>query len=793
MKIKICLICGGPSSEKSISLNSTRSVIDNLDKNIFDLSIIYFDLNKKPYKIPSSEIYSNTVSDFEFKIKEIGKKLKSFEFIQYLKKKHIVWPIIHGEFGEDGEIQKILEKNNIKFIGSNSKTCKLTLNKFKTQEYLKKNNFFTFGTKLITKKNLNNYKNNFKTPFIIKPNRQGSSIGVNFVNQKKEFLEKAKTAFNFDTEIVMEKKCPGKEFTLIIVENKNHEVTPLIPTEIEFVKKNDKFFNFRKKYLASYNVHLHTPPRFNQNTQNKINHQASKVFELFKLKDIARLDGWVMKNGEIWFSDINSIPGMEQNSFIFRQSAVLGLNHKDFLQYVIFNSLVRNTVFSNKELNNLKKNSIKKNKKKKVAVIFGGQTAEKQISLLSGTNVWIKLKSSKNYSPNPILLDQKLNYWLLPHYYCLHHTVEEIEYLIKKIDQKELEKLIRKIKKLRKNLNLNQDDYSEPLFLPKKLNLSNIAKNHDFTFLGLHGGIGEDGTLQKKLEKLNSPYNGPSVEASKIGMDKYQTANLINKAKIKGLNSLKKIIIQVSKIDNCKSYYQKLKTELKTSDILLKPRGDGCSAGVVKINDHNELKIYLEKLKNNSKILPGGLLKDHPSEIELPMEKCEEVLAERYIKVDKIEIKGKKILRKTKKGWMELSVAVLGTKNNLKALTPSQTIAMGKVLTVEEKFQGGTGINFTPPPNQYINKKDLEEIKNKISKAAKILKIEGYSRIDCFYNLKSKEVVIIEANTLPAMTPSTIIYHQALKEMPPISPLLLIEKIIKLGFQKNKNKNFKKA
>ncbi|MBD3300722.1 MAG: hypothetical protein GF347_05215 [Candidatus Moranbacteria bacterium] len=788
MKIKIVLLCGGPSPERSISLNSTRSILDNLDKKIFKISIIYFDLNKNPYQIDSSEIYSNTVSDFEFKIDQIGHKLSKNQLINYLKKFHIVWPIIHGKLGEDGEIQKELEKNKIKFIGSSSQSSKTTIDKHKTQKILKQNGFFTLGTKLLNKKNFIKKLKQVEPPFVLKPNDCGSSIGVTFVKDRQSKIKAAREVFQYSSKIVLENICTGKEFTLIIVENKKGEPTPLIPTEIQFIKNKDKFFDFRKKYLASYNVHFHTPPRFDQTTLKNIEKKAIQVYKLLKLNDIARFDGWVTREGKIWFSDINSIPGMEQNSFIFRQSALIGMNHRDFLQYLVFNSLVKNKILSRTELEKLiaKNQSLKPTKKKKkIGIIFGGSTAERQISLLSGTNVWVKLKSSSSYEPYPILMDQKHRYWYIPHFYCLHHTVEEIECLIQKINKPKLIKLKNRIKTIAADLQLNKKDVSEPLFIPRKYTLPQISKTFDFVFLGLHGGVGEDGTLQKKLTDLKTPFNGSKKQASEIGMDKYKTAEMINKAGLKKLKSLNKTLLNVSNITNYRKTFEHLKQTIKSKNIILKPKGDGCSAGVVKINNANELKIYLQHLKQNKKNLAPGLLKDHPNLIELPQEKCEQIIAEEFIFTDKVKIKGKKIVWKTIGHWIEISIGVLGTKKNLKALTPSQTIATGKVLSVEEKFQGGTGINFTPPPTEYVPKKDIAVIKTKIAQAAKILKISGYARIDCFWNIKNKQLIIIEANTLPAMTPSTIIYHQALKEKPPLNPLKFIEKIIQLGFKEN--------
>jgi D-alanine-D-alanine ligase-like ATP-grasp enzyme len=98
---------------------------------------------------------------------------------------------------------------------------------------------------------------------------------------------------------------------------------------------------------------------------------------------------------------------------------------------------------------------------------------------------------------------------------------------------------------------------------------------------------------------------------------------------------------------------------------------------------------------------------------------------------------------------------------------------------VEEKFQGGTGVNITPPPKEIISEKKLDRLKSLIKKVAETVGLKGYARIDIFAHLKTGNIILIEINTLPGLTPSTVIYHQALAEKKPMFPKEFLEKIIK--------------
>jgi hypothetical protein len=264
-------------------------------------------------------------------------------------------------------------------------------------------------------------------------------------------------------------------------------------------------------------------------------------------------------------------------------------------------------------------------------------------------------------------------------------------------------------------------------------------------------------------------------------MDKWETGRVITELNHPKLKSLPKFLIKLGGKNDSQALWKKITSQLNAKELVLKPRSDGCSAGVAKINSAAELKIYLDHLLSNKICIPGGLLKDHPAAVELPKSFCSEAIAEKFILTDSVAILGKKLHRKKIHGWIELSVGVLGQGNQLKSLTPSQTIASGKILSLEEKFQGGTGINFTPPPEEWFSSRDLKIVQDLTQKAASALGISGYARLDLFFNLQTKEVILIEANTLPALTPSTVIYHQAAAEKPAILPLAFLEKIIEVN------------
>ncbi len=783
--MKIALLTGGPSFERGISLNSARSVLDHLDSENIDIVPIYFDTKKRAYQISKSQLYSNTPSDFDFKLSQNYKPLSYKNLIKTLKSVDIVFPAMHGAFGEDGQIQSILEKNNIPFIGSSSQSCKLASDKHEANKKLNQNDFFTLPSALLkiysedNKKIIEDFfkKNNIKRA-IIKPACSGSSIGVFSVNTPKEAMKKAQTIFSkrIDTRVVLEPFAEGKEFTVIILQNAFGLPVAVLPTEIEMAYHEGRIFDYRKKYLPTNQVKYHCPPRFSEEVIEKIRRQAEQIFSLFKMNDFARFDGWVLDNGEIWFSDFNPISGMEQNSFLFQQASRIGMSHADLLHYVLKNSCKRQNVpYTERTL------ELKDDKKKEVSVLFGGSTSERQVSLMSGTNVWLKLRKSNIYNPRPYLLDFDENVWELPYTLILNHTVEEIIENAKNA-QKNEKKIGNLAKVVRDELLLKEEDCTAPFFLPRKMTFEEFVNKSKFVFLGLHGGSGEDGSIQKVLKQKNVFFNGSDDKVSKLCMDKYATGDFIRKLNLDGVKITSQKILKFKDIKNfvkTSDLWDSLIKELDTKTLIVKPKNDGCSTGIAHLYTSEDLENYMKYMIRCESSIPAGVLTNQNTILEMPGGMSKEVLFEKFVETDSVKVKNGKLKYKRTSGFVEVTVGVLEEDKKIYALNPSITVAEGEVLSLEEKFQGGTGINITPPPEEIVSSKALARARSLIGELATKIGIKGYARIDAFMDVKNGDLLVIEVNTLPGLTPSTVLYHQGLAENPQMFPRELLEKIIK--------------
>lgn len=820
--MKIAILCGGPSLERGISLNSARSVCDHLQSDHIEVVPIYFDQKKKAYQISRSQLYSNTPSDFDFKLAAHSKFLTASALLKLLKTVDLVFPVMHGALGEDGQIQSYLRKNKIPFVGSPEEACKLAFDKFTANEFIRKNGFFA-PPSIVLKAHLKDHKKLLTNFFnehhikraIVKPATGGSSIAVYSVSTALEAFEKAQEIFSkrVDTRVVIEPFCEGTEFTVIILQNRFGLPVAVMPSEIDISYKDHQIFDYRKKYLATRQVTYHCPPRFSDEEIEKIQIQAEQLFTLFGMQDFARFDGWLLPDGNLWFSDFNPISGMEQNSFLFMQAARIGMSHSDVLRYIVKSACRRQGLelrAGSSELGVSTKilpaPSSKLPAKKKVSVLFGGDTAERQVSVMSGTNVWLKLRNSQKYEPTPYLLDPYHNVWKLPYALTLNHTVEEIleTCLSAQKDEVRLRDLIRQVTH---RLSVEEGELSQTWFVPEKMTLKQFISQAEFVFIGLHGGIGENGELQEMLEKAGKPFNGSGSKASRLCMDKFQTGQTLLPLKQEGIHVAEKKLEKISSFKlfkplDFKRYWNQLTQDLGSPTVIVKPVGDGCSAGVARLFSASDLQTYLSFAQKKAACIPANSLTDQHGLIDMPTEALKELLFEQFIVTDKVRVIHSKLKWEEKTNWIEITMGIseqlgaisweLGAKKSsysqlptpnsqLRAMAPSLTVALGNVLSLEEKFQGGTGVNITPPPQPFVKLSAIKKAQARMELVAQALGIRGYARIDAFMHRHTGELIVIEANSTPALTPSTVIYHQALEEKPPLYPMEFLERVVEVG------------
>ncbi|XP_020108411.1 uncharacterized protein LOC109724127 isoform X1 [Ananas comosus] len=876
--LRVGLVCGGPSAERGISLNSARSVLDHIEGEDLLVSCYYIDNDLNAYAISPAQLYSNTPADFDFKLESLAQGFHSLsDFAQHLASSvDIVFPVIHGRFGEDGGIQELLEKANVPFVGTSSEECRRAFDKYNASVELNKLGFVTVPSVLVKENHIDKAKldqwfesidlNRENGKVVVKPTKAGSSIGVAVARGVDDAIRKAISIISegIDTEVLIEVFLEGgSEFTAIVIDvgtATDCQPVVLLPTEVElqFCTDNnvqeDTIFNYRRKYLPTQQVAYHTPPRFPTDVIQCIREGASLLFQRLHLHDFARIDGWflpapdsmlssvennnrigVTKWGTIIFTDINLISGMEQTSFLFQQASKVGFSHSQILRTVIQHACLRypSLLPRSNAWNALSRNLrpaqntefIPRDRgTRKVFVVFGGETSERQVSLMSGTNVWLNLQGFDDLDVTPCLLAPSNGYspaqrqdvdehgssrtvWTLPYSLVLRHTTEEVYAACIEAIEPDRAALTSHLRdqvmiELEEALSWHNwftgfDSMDKP---PVKYSLEQWIKHAKevdaIVFIAVHGGIGEDGTLQSLLETAGIPYTGPGPIASKICMDKVATALALTHLKSSGVLTIPKDVRSTEELmkSSLAGIWNDLTTKLQSKTLCVKPARDGCSTGVARLRFVKDLEVYVDALRNFLPRIPANSFSKAHGVIEMPIPPPKSLIFEPFIETDEIIVSHKsadesvrRLIWEGQNEWVEVTVGVVGTRGNMHSLSPSITVKeSGDILSLEEKFQGGTGINLTPPPTTIISTEALQTCKERIEAIANTLGLEGFSRIDAFVNVRSGEVLVIEVNTVPGMTPSTVLIHQALAEQPPIYPRQFFRKLLNLALERCK-------
>ncbi|HXU27616.1 MAG TPA: D-alanine--D-alanine ligase, partial [Bacteroidia bacterium] len=590
-----------------------------------------------------------------------------------------------------------------------------------------------------------------------------------------------------ESTVLVEGFIEGREFSCIVLEDEDGKAIALPPTEI---KKGKELFDYRSKYLPGLSRKI-TPIDLPAEQINQIRTDCQKLFYALHFDVYARIDGFISKEGKIFLNDPNTTSGMMPSSFFFHQAAEIGLNPSQFLTFIIHASLTKrikqskgarlyeDVMDSLEQL--IKKDKHAVNNKTRVAVILGGYSSERHISVESGRNVYEKLASSEKYTPLPIFLtgsNEKHLLYQIPINILLKDNADDIK---EKIENYSVHPVVKEIINECKHITEKYSS-SDTLAKPTALTYDELAKKVDSVFIALHGRPGEDGSVQEKLEAYGLPYNGSGKASSEITINKYVTNEIL---KQNGYLVAEHLLVTEDDWNSKRVDIEKTLQEKIKYPFIAKPVDDGCSSAVKKIKTFAEFEAFSKLIFRKTEELDAKAaetLHIKPKE-EFPLKNV--ILVEELIsKKDALhflEVTGGMLTHYNAQGEIEYEV-----------FEASEALSEGDVLSLEEKFLAGQGQNITPARyarNDADRQKISDQVKEALKGAARALKVSGYCRIDAFVRVYKDcrvEVIFIEVNSLPGMTPATCIFHQA--AINSYKPYDFIDKILEFGFERSKAK-----
>lgn len=570
-KLRVGVLMGGKSIEREVSFNSGRTVCDHLDTARYDVIPLFQTQAGTLYKLPLHFLHRGKTTDFEHRLPQEAEQLA---WDNLKKIVDFIYISMHGKYAEDGTLQGFLELLGIPYLGSKLFASALCMDKSVQKEFLKNAGVDVPASITLNPTQIADYSKNkqfildqlnqtsIAFPCIVKPHHEGSSLGISVVFSPEELepaLHHACHAQPGQTQsVLIEEKIEGMEFSCIaLTDYATGQWLPLPPTEI-VPEKGSHFFDYEQKYMPG-RASKFTPPRCSPEIVKKIQDTCIQASNALGIVNITRIDGFVTKDGRVVIVDPNTISGMGPASFLFREAAELNMSHTQVINHLIETELHAYGMLDELIQQEQQGTQSMQIIKKRIAVLMGGNSNEREIALESGRNVTYKL-SPQHYTALPIFVSSTMELYLLNQSLLVRSSTKEIEELVDE------------------NMKIAWND------LPK------IA---DFVFIGLHGGHGENGGVQGTLEMLGLPYNGSGVLASALCMDKFRTTQFLRN---KGFQVPQSKLIARDEWHLNKDALSKEILKALPLPLIVKPHDDGCSVMVQKIKKESDLIPAIEHL-----------------------------------------------------------------------------------------------------------------------------------------------------------------------------------------------------
>ena len=326
--IKLGIIYGGISTENEVSQMSAKSVIDNLDKEKYEIHKFYIDKDTKWYRV------------------EGDKKEEIHKIIEELKKLDIVFPVLHGKGGEDGTIQGMFEMFNIPYVGCGVLASSVGMDKVYTKVIFEKaglnqtpyvyvkaeeSNFVIINEKFEKEEiDLNKIESKIKYPMFVKPSNSGSSVGVTRVTNKEELKNAIQKAAKYDNKILVEQGIIGKEVECAVLGNEN-----VVASTVGEIQAAESFYSYDAKYNMPESRTV-IPASLSEEIIEEIRKLAVKAFKSIDGKGLSRVDFFVEEGtNKIYINEINTMPGFTKISMYPKLFEAVGISYAELLDRLI--------------------------------------------------------------------------------------------------------------------------------------------------------------------------------------------------------------------------------------------------------------------------------------------------------------------------------------------------------------------------------------------------------------------------------------------------------------------------
>jgi D-alanine-D-alanine ligase len=328
-RVRVAVIMGGRSSEHDISVASARSVVDALDPERYDVHAIEIGQDGRWHLEPVAE---------QGRIGEGGETLpvpadgssSPFEDVD------VVFPVLHGPFGEDGTVQGFLELAEVAYVGAGVTASALCMDKDLFKAVMRDKGVPVVDSVTVLDRHRDRAESPFGFPVVVKPARLGSSVGISIVKEPEQLGPAIDLALEHDEKILLEEFVRGVEVECSVLGNE--EPIASIPGEI--VPLTSDWYDFSAKYDDG-GMELVVPPRLDERTITRVQELAVAAFVASDCEGMARVDFFVRENGAVVVNELNTIPGFTATSVYAKLFEASGIPYAELLDRLVELALER--------------------------------------------------------------------------------------------------------------------------------------------------------------------------------------------------------------------------------------------------------------------------------------------------------------------------------------------------------------------------------------------------------------------------------------------------------------------
>ena len=325
-KIILAILFGGQSAEHEVSIRSAKNIFEALDKEKYDPVLIGIDKNGDWHRSRDFSFSGNRVVLVKNEIVDSSDPKKR-------EKIDVVFPVLHGPFGEDGTVQGLLRLAGVLFVGAGVLGSAVGMDK-DVMKRLLRDAGLPIGKFLVFRKSekldFDGIVKELGLPLFIKPANLGSSVGISKARNEEEFLAGAEEAFKHDRKIIIEEFVKGREIEVAVLGNDDPIAS--IPGEIVV---HDDFYAYETKYLDENGATLEIPAKLSDDQIKKAQELAVKTFKILECEGLGRVDFFLKENGEFFVNEINTLPGFTSSSMYPKLWENSGIKYNELIDRLI--------------------------------------------------------------------------------------------------------------------------------------------------------------------------------------------------------------------------------------------------------------------------------------------------------------------------------------------------------------------------------------------------------------------------------------------------------------------------